>query len=111
MASELGRHKAAQAWCTDKTSHKVMDPDLAEAFAEIIDDVLNTHPFPIEIPITNEPFKRDLEALIKKNGVDVMSKTQDFILCQFLMSCLDAYNKAVQQRDAWDNCGREYDNE
>ena len=39
MASKQAREKAAQAWCTPETKDKVMDPDLAEAFANIIDDV------------------------------------------------------------------------
>ena len=39
MASELARQKAAQAWCTEKTSKIVMMPELAEAFANILDDI------------------------------------------------------------------------
>jgi hypothetical protein len=39
MATELSLGKAAQAWCKDKTSHKEMDADLAEAFAEILDEI------------------------------------------------------------------------
>lgn len=31
---------AAQAWCTDKTRNKEVDPDLAMAFAEILDNQL-----------------------------------------------------------------------
>lgn len=38
MASEKSLQKAAQAWCKPSTSEKVMDPELAEAFAEIIDE-------------------------------------------------------------------------
>lgn len=37
MPTELSREKAAQAWCTPKTSNKVMDVELAEAFADILD--------------------------------------------------------------------------
>ena len=37
--SDHALRKAAQAWCTDTTRHKVMDPDLCEAFAEIIQDL------------------------------------------------------------------------
>ena len=37
--SELSLGKAAQAWCTEKTSSKVMDEDLAIAFAEILDEI------------------------------------------------------------------------
>lgn len=39
MTSELARQKAAQAWCTPKTEKIVMDPELALAFADILDDV------------------------------------------------------------------------
>ena len=39
MASELARQKAAQAWCTPETSKIVMMPELAEAFANILDDI------------------------------------------------------------------------
>lgn len=38
MASELSRGIAATAWCFSKTQSKVMDTDLAEAFAEILDE-------------------------------------------------------------------------
>jgi len=39
MATVIARHKAAQAWCTPSTSKKEMDSDLAEAFAEILDEI------------------------------------------------------------------------
>ena len=38
MATEMALGKAAQAWCKIATSGKTMDPELAEAFAEIIDE-------------------------------------------------------------------------
>lgn len=37
--SSLALQKAAQAWCTDKTSGITMDPILATAFAEILDEI------------------------------------------------------------------------
>ena len=37
--TNLSLQKAAQAWCKETTKHKVMDPDLAEAFAEILDEI------------------------------------------------------------------------
>ena len=40
MASKLAREKVALAWCTEATKHKVMDPELAEAFAEILDEYI-----------------------------------------------------------------------
>ena len=39
MASNLSRERAAQAWCTPETENKDMDPVLAEAFANILDEV------------------------------------------------------------------------
>ena len=39
MTTELARQKVAQAWCTPKTEKKVMDTELAEAFAEILDEI------------------------------------------------------------------------
>jgi len=39
MATELSRGKAAQAWCKPTTSGKVMDVELCEAFAEILDEI------------------------------------------------------------------------
>ncbi len=39
MTTALARERAAEAWCKVKTSHKEMDADLAEAFAEIIDEI------------------------------------------------------------------------
>ena len=39
MATRLAREKAAQAWCKETTKHKEMDAELAEAFAEILDEI------------------------------------------------------------------------
>ena len=39
MTSELARARAAQAWCEQETEDIVMIPELAEAFAKILDDV------------------------------------------------------------------------
>lgn len=39
MATVSSREKAAQAWCKPTTSHKVMDPELADAFAEVLDEI------------------------------------------------------------------------
>ena len=36
---ELAREKAAQAWCKESTKNIVMIPELAEAFAEIINEI------------------------------------------------------------------------
>ena len=39
MASEWALQLAATAWCTESTGGKVMDTELAKAFAEILDEV------------------------------------------------------------------------
>lgn len=36
---DFAREKAAQAWCKEKTKDKVMDVDLCEAFAEIVEEI------------------------------------------------------------------------
>lgn len=39
MATILSREKAAQAWRKPTTKDKLMDVELAEAFAEILDEI------------------------------------------------------------------------
>lgn len=39
MASSLARQHVALAWCQPTTCHTEMDVDLAEAFAEILDEI------------------------------------------------------------------------
>ena len=39
MASELALHKAAQLWCKPETEKFIMNPILAEAIAELIDEI------------------------------------------------------------------------
>jgi len=39
MTTNLARHRAAQAWCKPTTAHIDMQPELAEVFAEIIDEI------------------------------------------------------------------------
>ena len=39
MATDLSLQKAAQAWLKPNTSSKVMDIELAIAFAEILDEI------------------------------------------------------------------------
>lgn len=41
MTLELSRQKAAQAWCTPTTKHLTMVPELAFAFADILEEELN----------------------------------------------------------------------
>ena len=46
-------------------------------------------------------FRKDLEHLINKHSMENESNTPDFILADFMMECLDAYNKYVIARGKW----------
>ncbi len=40
MAGSIATQRAAQAWCTPETSHISMIPELALAFADILDEYI-----------------------------------------------------------------------
>jgi hypothetical protein len=44
---------------------------------------------------------RKLQALLNAHCAENASNTPDFILAQYLLACLDAFNTAVQQRETW----------
>ncbi len=44
MTREEALQRAAQAWCQPTTSNKVMDPALAEAFADILMEIPDATP-------------------------------------------------------------------
>ena len=46
-------------------------------------------------------FRKELEGLINKHSMENGSNTPDFLLAEFLNSCLAAFDLAVQQRDKW----------
>jgi len=45
----------------------------------------------------NEELRKLLNAACAENK----SNTPDFILAQFMLKCLDAFNESVKQRDEW----------
>jgi hypothetical protein len=45
-------------------------------------------------------FKKDLESLIYTYCMETDSDTPDYILAEYMASCLKAFNKATQARDA-----------
>jgi hypothetical protein len=51
-----------------------------------------------------DTFERQLVQLINEFNMEAVSNTPDFILAQYLKSCLDAWNTGVRQRETW--CGR-----
>lgn len=50
-------------------------------------------------------FEQELEHLINHHSMENGSNTPDFILAQYLRSCLLVFNAAVQQRETWYNRG------
>lgn len=56
----------------------------------------------ISMPEPKEPtFVQELEHLINKHSQENPSGTPEFILAEYMLSCLDAFNKAVQDRERW----------
>lgn len=53
-----------------------------------------------KIPITPS-FERELQDLINRHSVENGSDTPDFILAQYMLTCLTAYQNAVNSRDKW----------
>ena len=45
--------------------------------------------------------ERKLIALVNSESAENVSNTPDWILGQYLMACLNAFNTAAQQRDKW----------
>ncbi len=45
--------------------------------------------------------ERDLSGVLNRYSQENASNTPDWILAQFLLGCLAAWNMGVQQREAW----------
>ena len=48
-----------------------------------------------------EDFYKELEVLINKYSKENASNTPDWILAQYLLGCLSAFETATQQRETW----------
>lgn len=46
-------------------------------------------------------FEAELELLLNRHSLENASNTPDFILAQYLVACLGAWNTGVQQRETW----------
>jgi hypothetical protein len=46
-------------------------------------------------------FRQDLEELINKHSMENGSNTPDFMLAEYLMDCLRAFDKVMKRRDLW----------
>jgi hypothetical protein len=50
---------------------------------------------------TPTTFEKELESLINRHSQENGSNTPDFILAQYLVACLAAWNVGVTMRDNW----------
>ena len=51
-------------------------------------------------------FENDLRDLLNKHSMENASNTPDFILAQYLVTCLVTWNRATREREAWYDEGR-----
>ena len=49
----------------------------------------------------SQEFRGELELLINANSMENGSDTPDFILANYLLGCLEAFDKAVSRRTEW----------
>jgi len=48
-----------------------------------------------------ENFEKELSALLNKHSKENESNTPDWLLAQYLISCLTAFTVAIQQQETW----------
>jgi len=49
----------------------------------------------------NSNFREELKELINEHSMENLSDTADFILAEYLTTCLLAFEKATERRDGW----------
>ena len=49
----------------------------------------------------SESFREELESLINRHSIENDSDSPDFLLAEYVISCLQAYAKTVKARDKW----------
>ena len=57
----------------------------------------------------DENLEKELTQLLNRFSLENGSNTPDFILAQYLLACLDAWNIAVHQREVWYGRDKEWD--
>lgn len=62
---------------------------------------LDASDVPEEKEIPTSSLEKAVENVINLHSAENDSNTPDFILAQYLMGCLQAYNTATQQRETW----------
>jgi len=53
-------------------------------------------------------FRRDLAELINRYSRESESNTPDFMLAEYLIMCLVAFNKTIRHREEWYERDREF---
>ena len=48
-----------------------------------------------------QQFKRELTDLINRHSLENNSNTPDFLLSDYLIGCLEVFNKVVVERERW----------
>ena len=48
--------------------------------------------------------QEEIRAALNRHSAENASNTPDFILAQYLLACLAAWNTGVQQRETWYGC-------
>jgi hypothetical protein len=51
--------------------------------------------------VQRDHLERELQSLLNRYSQENASNTPDFILAQYLLACLAAWNTGVQQRETW----------
>ncbi len=62
---------------------------------------MNDSPEPYVGKKKEESFIEELTSLINRHSMEGASNTPDYILAQYMNSCLLAFDTAVQQRETW----------
>jgi len=60
---------------------------------------------------TTKAFKKELAALINTHSLEGDSLTPDYILADYMCSCLEGYVKTVLSRDTWHNTQKTFPGE
>jgi hypothetical protein len=76
---------------TECTCNKYTDPVWGESV--MVDEHCLVH--------NPKSFRKQLEQLLNKYSKENESNTPDFILAEYMMSCLDAFTDATIERNKW----------
>lgn len=58
-------------------------------------------PIPTEGQNMSDTLEKELQHVLNCHSAENASNTPDFILAQYLLGCLAAWNQGVQQRETW----------